>query len=289
MPGRWLKLLQAFLSYIDGSLELDTFFLLPTQRQRDVYIMDTVLHAGTFSASEIRQINHCRMHLQAVTLSDLCLADGSSLDQSMLSGVPSSTSSTTQWIQINQAKPHEASWKLWRKVCTIWSPDICLREPLGDWLYPASSLRCQWPAYYDHTSGDLYIRTTAGHTRCGAIDPIWVFPISESSWQPTPHSTPVHARCTLQDDAWIPIISPSISPPVPAEIHGTFSDYLSHLEPWELELFVDLSMEVDCYNFIDLVNSQILADNAIQLLTLSNGSDDSGSMTFGWVISLPNG
>jgi hypothetical protein len=61
MPGRWLKSLCAFLSYIDGSLELDTFFLPLTQRHRDVYIMDTVLRVGTFSASEIPQINHCRM------------------------------------------------------------------------------------------------------------------------------------------------------------------------------------------------------------------------------------
>jgi hypothetical protein len=53
MPGRWLKSLQAFLKFIDGSLELDTFFLPPTQRHRDVSIMDTVLQAGTFSAKEI--------------------------------------------------------------------------------------------------------------------------------------------------------------------------------------------------------------------------------------------
>jgi hypothetical protein len=48
-------------------------------------------------------------------------------------------------------------------------------------------------------------------------------------------------------------------------------------------------MAVDCYEFLDLVNSQIVADNAIHLLTVSDGSDDAGSMTFGWVISLPNG
>jgi hypothetical protein len=72
-------------------------------------------------------------------------------------------------------------------------------------------------------------------------------------------------------------------------IHGSFSDYLAHLENWEQELFVDLNMAVDCYEFLDLVNSQIVADNAIHLLTVSDGSDDAGSMTFGWVISLPNG
>jgi hypothetical protein len=38
---------------------------------------------------------------------------------------------------------------------------------------------------------------------------------------------------------------------------------------------------------MELVNAQPAAD--IQLLTMSDGSDDAGAMTFGWIISLPNG
>jgi hypothetical protein len=145
-----LKFLREFLSTIDGALELNTFFLPPLQRHCDVYIMDTVLQAGTFSDSEIRQINHCRMYLQAVTLSDLCLADGASLYRDMLQGEPSSNSSTTLWIQINQAKPHAASWKLWRRVRAQWSSDVRLSSPLGAWLYPANKLRRRCPSYYDN-------------------------------------------------------------------------------------------------------------------------------------------
>jgi hypothetical protein len=48
-------------------------------------------------------------------------------------------------------------------------------------------------------------------------------------------------------------------------------------------------MEVDCFDFLDLVNTQSSHENAIQLLTMSDGSDDSGAMTFGWVIALPTG
>jgi hypothetical protein len=46
-------------------------------------------------------------------------------------------------------------------------------------------------------------------------------------------------------------------------------------------------MEVDCYEFLSLVESQILEESAIQLLTVSDGSDDSGAMTFGWIIAMP--
>jgi len=48
-------------------------------------------------------------------------------------------------------------------------------------------------------------------------------------------------------------------------------------------------MLVDAYEFLALVNSQDSTEDAVQLLTVSNGSDDAGSMTFGWVIALPGG
>jgi hypothetical protein len=116
-----------------------------------------------------------------------------------------------------------------------------LHKPLGAWLHSAHLLRPKWPYYFEHQSGNLYIRTTAGYT-------------------PKLTDTP-----------------------------GTFSEYLSHLDSWEKELFEDLIMEVDCYEFLDLVDSQLILDDVIRLITVSDGSDASGSMSFGWVIALPNG
>jgi hypothetical protein len=45
-------------------------------------------------------------------------------------------------------------------------------------------------------------------------------------------------------------------------------------------------MHVGCYEFMTIVNSQDLAANAIQLITVSDGSN---LMTFGWVIATPDG
>jgi hypothetical protein len=72
-------------------------------------------------------------------------------------------------------------------------------------------------------------------------------------------------------------------------IPSTFDEYLYGLASWEVELFPELSMEVDCYKFISLINTQILHDREFHLITVSDGLDDSGSKTFGWVIALPNG
>jgi hypothetical protein len=114
MPGWWLKSLRTFFASIDGCLELNTSFLPSIQRHHDEHIMDIVLQSGIFSNSEMRQINHCIMYLQVIMLSDICLADGALLDKEMLLGeLDMRRSSTTSWIQINQARPHETSWKLW--------------------------------------------------------------------------------------------------------------------------------------------------------------------------------
>jgi hypothetical protein len=88
MPGQWLKSLRMFLARLKGSLELDELYLPPIQEENDTYIMDAILHSGCFSATEISQINHCQMYLQAITISDLCLDDGVSLDNDMLDGNP---------------------------------------------------------------------------------------------------------------------------------------------------------------------------------------------------------
>jgi hypothetical protein len=194
MPGRWLKSLRSFLASINGSLELDKEYLPPIQRHGDVYIMDMVLHVGCFSESEIRQINHCRMYLQAITMSDIVLADGVTLDQDMLLGNPGTHSSTSSWLHINQARPHQPSWAIWRKAVSHWSLHGQLYHPLGTWLYSAPQLRRRWPHYYDHDTGTLYIRNEDAFIRCVSSGSTRFTPISTISWTPTPTSTPVSAR-----------------------------------------------------------------------------------------------
>jgi hypothetical protein len=40
-------------------------------------------------------------------------------------------------------------------------------------------------------------------------------------------------------------------------------------------------MDVDCFEFLNLVNSQDLANMATHLITINDGSDAAGSMSFG--------
>jgi hypothetical protein len=84
---------------------------------------------------QICTINYCCHHIQAVTMSNLCLADGVSLDPSLLVGKPAVVSSVSTWIHINQARPkNKASWRLIRQACSHWSYKSKLHFPLGPWI-----------------------------------------------------------------------------------------------------------------------------------------------------------
>jgi hypothetical protein len=291
LPGRWLKSLRKFLSRIGGSIEVDDYFLPSIQRENDVYLMDLVLASNHFTSKEICTINYCRMFLQIVTISDLCLADGVSIDPAFLSGTPAPTSSTSKWIHINQGRPSEPCWRLWRHACSLWSHNSKLHFPLGNWLLPGDQLRRSWPYYYDRDLGDLFVRQESGYLRCVTSDAVRFSPISQIDWHPTSTSIPVHARRTIQGDEWIPLIPYPVANPTPlvTTTPATFSDFLSSLAEWETELFSDLIMHEDCYEIVRLVETQRTRTTQVQLLTVSDGSDDAGAMTFGWIISLPDG
>jgi hypothetical protein len=275
MPGRWLCSLRTFLTRINGSIKLDQSFLSPIQRKRDVYIMDMIIHRGTFSDNKIKLLNYCRLFLQAVTLSDICLADGVTLDPDMLRGKPGPNSSKSSWIHITQARPREASWRLWRQACLLWSHQNKLYHPLGLWK-PASSLRRKWPYYYDYHDGAIYITQATGYLRCVSIDPVRFTPEANVDWTPTSTSIPIQARLTIQGDDWIPTIPPNFPRPSVPLKPATFTDFLDTLDPWETQLFATLTMDVDCYAFVAMVNDQTVEGNSIQLLTMRDGSDDTG-------------
>jgi hypothetical protein len=94
---------------------------------------------------------------------------------SHLSGTPSATSSTSKWVHINQARPDEPLWRLWRRACSQWSLHGQLYFPLGSWTRPGGTLRQEWPFYYDHSNGKLYVRQEDQYLRCFPIDDLHLF------------------------------------------------------------------------------------------------------------------
>ena len=97
------------------------------------------------------------MYLQVHTGSDITNANGVSLDVGMRAGHHHLMSSRTLRHHVNQAKPSEKTWLLWRKANRLWAEDgETLNQPLGRWLHTPSALSRAWPAYRDENL--LYVR-----------------------------------------------------------------------------------------------------------------------------------
>ena len=98
--SKWLASLRAYLATINASFELDDSYIPPTQRENKFYLMDSVLASNRFTSSQIRQINYCRLYLQAVTLSDITNIKGDQIDPAKLKGMTSlqSSQSRLHWI-----------------------------------------------------------------------------------------------------------------------------------------------------------------------------------------------
>jgi hypothetical protein len=96
LESKWLASLRTFLSTISGSIEVDDNIVQPLQRLHDCYLMDTVVSASHFSPKQIRLIHYCCLYLQVLTLSDITLANGISLDPAIYNGTRSLLSPETQ-------------------------------------------------------------------------------------------------------------------------------------------------------------------------------------------------
>ena len=86
MESKWLLSVRAYLQYVGGHLELDNDYVPSIERVHDSYIMDNIITSNQFTEREIRNLNYCRLHLQALTISDLTQANGRYRDTNMLHG-----------------------------------------------------------------------------------------------------------------------------------------------------------------------------------------------------------
>ena len=158
MESKWLKSLRDYLKYVNGSIEIDQTYIPTLERVHDFFIMDAILDSHRFSDKEIQQINYCRLYLQAITISDLTQANGTKLDLAMLRGQPDQASSTSQWNHVNQARPDDAQWQLWKEANKLWSDaDGVLLQPLQRWRVPINKQRRRWYVYGD-TKGRIYAK-----------------------------------------------------------------------------------------------------------------------------------
>jgi hypothetical protein len=159
--SEWLRSVRDFLRIVQGRLRLDSAFVPEIQRVNDSFIMDHVLERGDFTRKELRKINYCQLYLQAITVSDISNATGTTLMPGIRSGDYTLWSGVTHYHKTNQAKPDTSTWRLWsRAMSLIADPNENLYIPLRQWIPPPHRQRFIRPFYYDPLTDGLYFTRT---------------------------------------------------------------------------------------------------------------------------------
>ena len=286
LEAKWLASLRLFLSTINAGVQVDDPCIPSLQRQGDSYIMDHILEAGIFSSSEVRRLNYCRLYLQAVTISDLTKITGDILDPSKLSGHPSLQSSQTNWITINQDRPSEKEWVLWRKANKLWSNmDGQLHSPLRKWCGNIHQQRNHHFAYRYRRR--VWIRTYEKHYQECRINHRGFIhergQIRKFEHLP-PGSVPVelNASTTGMWKLSLPIFSIERPPVISFSGTATFDAYINTLEAWEIDLLRHITLDLDPFS--------ICLDANRRFRAVSDGSVlSTGQTSYGWILSTHSG
>ena len=288
LESKWIASVRIFLSSINASIELDDSGIPQLQCMNDLYIMDQIIQSQQFTPAEIKKLNYCRLYLQAVTLADLVKTDGQSLDNAKLHGHYCLMSNHNRLLPINQARPSDSTWKLWKKANLIWSSlDGRLRQPLGNWKVPISQLRQLHFAYsYDDKIiirvRDFQFSICKRSTNNTYEDTFW-----RIQFQDVPNTAiPVEVQSS-NDNSWHIVHHESPLPvmQIPAHIANftTFEEFIASLPPWEVELLQYTELSLDPVEFCMVIN-------ALGFKAASDGSvRHETQAAFGWTISTTQG
>ena len=285
LESKWIASLRTYLAAINATIEVDDPGILPLQRENDSYIMDHILASHQFKPAQIRRINYCRLYLQAVTVSDITTNNGLMLDMSKNTGHISLYSSVTQCIRVNQDRPSEAEWRLWRKANALWSDAHgALIQPLGAWLHSRASQRQRHFAYVFNArlairTGEVYQIHQRGrhgfHLFTGVV-------ISFEDLPSDAH--PTEAIYHTIHDAWVPQLHQSgpYVPPRPPPVSPTFDAFIQSLAAWEVDLLSHTTTFADPYSVCNALVPGLCAVSDGSVRYNSQGS-------FGWVLSTSDG
>ena len=283
LEGIWLPSARQYLSEIDGSLTISNLTIQPLQRHGDRYIMELALESQAFSDVEIRQINYCRLFFQALTLSDICNARGTSLALGIYKGEPSWHQSRSLLQEPYQANPNSRTWSIWRRFLRMLCPNKQdLPIPLGIW-YAGLSKRRRWPAYFSPSMNYLYTydgEVYHSHTRLSWDT--FSFSIFQENDDLPYDATPIDV--VDLDDVWLGFNSdcdlfPSEESPI-----LSFTEYIQTLPDHERFLLQHHSLfHPTPFDICDIIYS--LND----IILVSDGGAIPGSGSFGWVLSTTDG
>jgi hypothetical protein len=157
----WLVSFWTFLHRLQLDIRIAKHWCPQLTRRDDKVLMDYLIELG-YTASTLGALNRCRLYLQIITLSDIVSADGSSIMDEVLHGIPlSDRSSNLTWLC--QQRPPTKDWVLWSSALRTLQPRNRLITPLGTWLTCESHQSWFWfkaansPVVYRRDTNDSWV------------------------------------------------------------------------------------------------------------------------------------
>ena len=160
----WIMSIRDFLRTYRLRLEFTEASRQQPQCEQDCFIMDSLREHGQFSATEMQQLNACRMYLQVSRLSDIVTGDGRHILREVLVGSDTKHHlSSNRWPR--QGRPIKEWWNLWRRalqrVFSIDGVSRTIRTPLGLWHHSIN--QSEWSTLVTTTpSLTAYVRGDNG-------------------------------------------------------------------------------------------------------------------------------
>jgi hypothetical protein len=164
----WLKNTWEFMAKHD--IRIDTLTdtaRLPLQRDNDQYLMQGFSDGG-YTGAALRNLNNCRMFLQAVTLADISSGDGQYiLPFARHLRQPTLQTSSLKWPANGTLTPIvKRLWKIALARCFLTPDGNTLQVPLGAWRSTAAA--GEW--HFSPSTNQLMRHTAAGwQTYCNPI------------------------------------------------------------------------------------------------------------------------
>jgi hypothetical protein len=126
----WIREVWEHLHTCNATVEVDGLWQPDSNREKYTVIMETLIASGRFTNKELKDINYCRVYLQAFFISDIMNLEGDKIKEWEGSG-QKQVGRQSIWEWPIQKRP--IAWKAWKTALEYLAPDGHIGNTLGDW------------------------------------------------------------------------------------------------------------------------------------------------------------
>jgi hypothetical protein len=143
LTENWITGIWEHLHSCKSTLKITAEWKPLPNRKNDILMMETLTETEEFTATELKEINRCRIYLRVFYISDIASHDGQGIAEWARKG-RRDAGRKSPWAWPVQQRP--TSWKAWKLVFDHLAPDNCVILQLGD-LFENHQQQSEW--YFD--------------------------------------------------------------------------------------------------------------------------------------------